>query len=282
VLGQGAFGRVYRAEDTGDPQRPLRAVKELLDYQFTTPEEKEEAVRWFKREVGTLLQLSHPSIPAIHAYWTADAAAGPFYLAMDYIHGQTLEETMDTRGGRISWQEATTWAIYLCNVLAYLHGQLPPYVFRDLKPPNIMIDAGLDRPKLIDFGIAKQVAGRANHTAIGTWGYVPMEQLLGQAEPRSDIYALGATLHSMLTGHRPEERFRQLQAGGYDVPQALRTMFQRVDHVVPDIPAELADAVERATAFDAADRFPDAQSMGLALARSLGMNAAAAVRVMQP
>jgi Protein tyrosine and serine/threonine kinase len=80
VLGTGAFGRVYLAQDLQDAAQPSVAIKELLDAQFSTPEEKHEAVMWFKREASTLLTLEHPGIPAIYTYWTAQRSADPFYL----------------------------------------------------------------------------------------------------------------------------------------------------------------------------------------------------------
>jgi eukaryotic-like serine/threonine-protein kinase len=195
VLGTGAFGRVYLADDTQDPDTPQVAMKELLDTQVQPPEDKREAIAWFKREVSVLLTLEHPGIPTIHGYWTARAASGPFYLAMDYIPGRTLEAALHEAGGRIPWRQVVEWGIALCDVLTYLHERTPPFVFRDFKLPNVMLDSRTNRPVLIDFGIARQLASESG-TAIGTWGYVPFEQALGNAEPRSDLYALGATLHA--------------------------------------------------------------------------------------
>jgi Protein kinase domain len=102
VLGTGAFGRAYLAQDMQDSAQPSVAIKELLDAQFSTPEEKHEAVMWFKREASTLLTLEHPGIPAIYTYWTAQRTAGPFYLAMEYVPGQTLEGVLQDAGGRVA------------------------------------------------------------------------------------------------------------------------------------------------------------------------------------
>jgi serine/threonine protein kinase len=88
----------------------------------------------------------------------------------------------------------------LCKALAYLHGQTPPFLFRDLKPANVGIEAATDVPKLIAFGIVRRFTARAEQTATRTPGYAPLEQWLGRAEPRSDIYALGAVLHSLVSG----------------------------------------------------------------------------------
>ena len=156
----------------------------------------------------------------------------------------------------MAWWQVVEWALHLCAVLGYLHAQTPPFVFRDVKLANIIVDARTGRPVLIDFGIARHLVS-TNGTAIGTWGYVPYEQVLGKVEPRSDICALGATLHALLTGRHPDAEYTRLQRHGHDVEAVMRTLFPRVDALVPGVPSWLAAAVERATAFEAADRYPD-------------------------
>jgi serine/threonine protein kinase len=266
LLGEGAFGRVYLARDTQDASSPLRAIKELLDHPSCTPDDKREAIAWFKREVGTLLTLEHPSIPAIYGYWTTHATSGPFYLAMAYIPGRTFDQVLQDAGGRIPWPQVVAWGSALCDVLAYLHSQTPPFIFRDLKLPNVMLDDRTNAPTLIDFGIARPFAPIGG-TAIGTWGYVPYEQVLGKAEPRSDQYALGALLHALLTGRRPDAEYARLQRTGLDVEGAMRALFPPVDTLVPGVPAVLAAVLTRATAFAAADRFADIRAMEAALQR---------------
>lgn len=273
VLGAGAFGRVYYAEDLQHPGSPPLAIKELLDARFSSPQTRRDAINWFKREVSTLLALDHPGIPAIHSYWTAQPAAGPLYLAMDYIPGQTLLAVLQHSGGALPWRQIVNWGLELCEVLAYLHTRTPPFVFRDLKPPNVMLDSGANRPVLIDFGIARQLASPGG-TAIGTWGYMPYEQVLGKAEARSDQYALGAILHALLTGRHPEDEYAHLQREGYDVESALRALFPPLDTLVPELPTALVTALTRATAYDVADRFPDVTALAAALRQILVENPA--------
>ena len=220
VLGAGAFGRVYLAEDTQDPGSPPVAVKELLTAHFSSPDDQREAISWFKREVSALLTLEYAGIPAIYGYWTAHTASGPFYLAMEYIPGQTLDAALHDAGGHVPWPQVVAWGRALCDVLGYLHSRTPPFVFRDLKLPNVMLDHRTNAPVLIDFGLARQLAPTGG-TAIGTWGYVPYEQILGQAEPRSDLYALGATLHALLTGRHPDAEYARLQRSGLDLQGTL-------------------------------------------------------------
>jgi Protein kinase domain/REase_MTES_1575 len=279
-LGRGAFGRVYRAEDMLDTTSPPLAIKELQDDPFTTRGDQQEAVRWFRREVSTLLRLEHPSIPKVHAHWTETVNSGPFYLAMDFIPGKTLEQTLEEKG-QIDWRQAAEWGMSLCKALAYLHGQTPPFLFRDVKPSNILIEATTNAPKLIDFGIARRFTARAGQTALGTPGYAPMEQWLGRTEPRSDLYALGAVLHALVSGKKPSAELARLQAGGLDLPEAMKQLFPPLDTLVPGLPPAFVHTVARAVAYDVADRYPDVLAFGVALGEALVTSTARAVAAMQ-
>ncbi len=259
VLGSGSFGRVYLAEDINEVGS-LVAVKELLAMEFPTAEEQRDAMIWFKREVSALLTLDHPGIPGMQGYWTAQRNSSPLYLAMDYIPGKTLAELQIEQGGRIPRAQALTWGVALCGVLEYLHAHTPPMIFRDLKPSNVLIDSRSHRPVLIDFGLARQMTPVAA-TAVGTWGYVPFEQVLGRPEPRSDLYALGALLHGMISGIQPDAEYRRLMRGGADVEACLRSLFPPLEELVPGTPPVLSEVIRRATAFAPEDRFPNAQAM---------------------
>ena len=263
ALGSGAFGRVYLALDTFDRGAPPLAIKEIPLAPDASDQQRHEAISWFKREVSILLTLERPGIPAIHGYWMAHHNDGPLYLAMDYIPGPTLTELLRRAGGPLDWTQVARWGCALCQVLAYMHGCVPPFIFRDLKLDNVLVDSRTDLPVLIDFGIARQLAG-ATGTAIGTWGYVPMEQVLGRAEPRSDLYGLGATLFALLSGQDPGAAYTHLVHGGSDVETAMRALF-RPELLAADLPADLQAILTRATAFEPDDRFPDATGMEAAL-----------------
>jgi serine/threonine protein kinase len=198
----GGMGAVYRAIDTRF-NRPC-AVKEMLD-EFQNDSERTQAVEWFGREATLLLDLNHPCVPRVRDFFVE---GGKHYLVMDFIEGRTLGDVLEKEGNvlgvngarGVSEARARSWGQQICSVLGYLHRQSPPIIFRDLKPSNIMVTER-DEIKLIDFGIARTFQSQRQSTIIMTIGYAPPEQLHGMPEPRSDIYALGATLHRVLTHH---------------------------------------------------------------------------------
>lgn len=202
LVAAGGMGAVYRALDTRF-KRPC-AVKEMLD-EFQSDTERNQAVEWFGREASLLLDLNHLCIPRVRDFFVQE---GKHYLVMDFIEGRTLSEVLEKEGNipglngahGVSEARARSWAQQLCSVLSYLHRQTPPVIFRDLKPLNVMV-TDHNEIKLIDFGIARTFQTQHQATVIMTMGYAPPEQLHGMPEPRSDLYALGATLHKILTHH---------------------------------------------------------------------------------
>src|SRR5216684_2692950 len=202
-IAAGGMGAVYHAIDVRFDDEPC-AVKEMLD-DFQSDVDRSQAVEWFKREAKLLLKLNHPCIPRVRDFFVENDR---HYLVMDFIDGRTLAEILAKEGNVpgldgahcVSEARARSCAQQLCNLLGYLHRQNPPIIFRDLKPSNIMV-TDQDEIKLIDFGIARTFQSTRQSTIIMTIGYAPPEQLHGMPEPRSDIYALGATLHRVLTFH---------------------------------------------------------------------------------
>lgn len=200
VLGVGGMGSVYRARDMRFPNvTKLVAVKEILNL-APDPAVREMIVKTFEREANILATLSHPAIPQIYDYFTQGDRS---FLVQEYIEGKDLEAYLADAPSLLAEEQVVEWAIQLCDVLSYLHNHQPdPIVFRDMKPSNVMLDQH-HRIRLIDFGIARAFAGGQKGTMIGTEGYSPPEQYRGEASPAGDIYALGATLHHLLTKQDP-------------------------------------------------------------------------------
>lgn len=199
VLGVGGMGAVYLAQDLRfSGVTRLCALKEMIS---TTPDPQVRrlAVQSFMREANLLVQLNHPGIPKIYDFFTESVRS---YLAMEYIEGEDLENVLEKTEGMLKEEMVLDWAVQVCEVMIYLHRQSPPIIFRDLKPSNIML-RDQNKIALIDFGIAKAFESGQKGTMIGTEGYSPPEQYKGIVDPRGDIYALGATLHHLLTKRDP-------------------------------------------------------------------------------
>jgi len=202
-IGQGGFGAVYKAADTGFNNR-LVAVKEASQNGNGMHEQEPlSAIEAFKQEAQMLAGLMHPNLPRIYDHFSEEKH---WYLVMDFIEGETLEDYLaKAPDGRLPLKEVLAIGMQLCTVLDYLHTRQPPIIFRDLKPSNVMrtTDGQL---YLIDFGIARHFKpGQLKDTiAFGSPGYAAPEQY-GKAQTSSsaDIYSLGAILHQMLTGVDP-------------------------------------------------------------------------------
>lgn len=202
-IGEGGFGVVYKARDE-QMWGKLVAVKQINMAALST-QEKIEATDSFNREITLLAGLQHRSLPHIYDHFTDPEH---WYVVMNYIEGQTLEELLKTLpGGRLSLKHALKIGMQLCDVLGYLHNQEPAIIFRDVKPGNIMLTRR-GQLYLIDFGIARRYReGQAKDTGpLGSPGYAAPEQYgRAQTTPQTDIYGLGATLQTLLTGKEPLE-----------------------------------------------------------------------------
>ncbi|GAC1566948.1 MAG: hypothetical protein NVS3B14_11430 [Ktedonobacteraceae bacterium] len=201
ILGQGGMGSLTLARDTRLADK-LVVIKELVSDHADPAED----VRNFKREVQTLAHLSHPLIPGV----TDQFEEGPYYfMVQEYVEGENLEARMERIKRPMEEQDVLKIAAEVLDILDYLEQQTPPIVHRDIKPANIIIGAKDQRAHLVDFGIARAYAPssvqRKQTTALGTPGYAPPEQYRGNAEPRSDLYALAATLYYLLTNRDPTD-----------------------------------------------------------------------------
>jgi serine/threonine-protein kinase len=221
----------------------------MSDVAIVNLTERQQAVEAFRREAQLLATLDHPNLPRVTDFLSEE---GRHYLVMDFIEGETLEDLFFQRVEPFSETEVMGWARQLCDVLSYLHSLHPAVIFRDLKPANIMLTRD-EHLKLIDFGIARFFKpGQTGDTAyFGTPGYAPPEQYgQGQTDHRSDIYALGVTLHRLLTGHDPTTT-------PFDLP--------KVRELNRQLSTRIERAINRATQLNSADRFQSVDQMKQAL-----------------
>lgn len=238
ALGGGGMKLVYLAEDLRLSARRC-ALAEMVD-SFTSPEMQQQAVAAFQREADMLAQLNNEHIPRIFDRFSE---ANRHYLVMEYIDGATLEDELKARGGKLESARIIDVAIQVLETLEYLHELNPPVIYRDLKPSNVMLTPD-GMAKLIDFGIARHFAPMTNATMIGTQGYAPPEQYRGKVEARSDLYALGATMHQALSGRDPAN----------EPPFS----FPPLRKLCPDMEPALAAVVDQALAYDVVNRMRDA------------------------
>jgi hypothetical protein len=241
VIGQGATGTLYRAKDNRSGR--MVAVKERH------PSGEPGADTLFEREVRVLRELDHPRVPAyVDAFTSGRGRAARRYLVQELVEGRSLAEELTTR--RYTADEV--WAIVreVAGILAYLHRLSPPVIHRDIKPGNVMRrrDGTL---VLVDFGAVRDRAPGTlgGQTVAGTFGFMAPEQFMGEAEPKSDLYALGALAVALLSREDPatlHDRLRNFRwEGAVDVPAPLRELLRTM---LAEDPAARPEAAELARA----------------------------------
>ncbi len=248
ILGLGGMSAVYQSRDQRFPNVvKLCAVKEMKSHSLD-PQMRAVAIQNFEREANILATLSHPAIPKVYDYFTEEARS---YLVMEFIEGRDLEAILSEMTGFLPQEQVLEWSIQLCDVLQFLHEHEPAIIFRDMKPSNIMLDKH-GRLRLIDFGIAKNFQPGQKGTMIGTEGYSPPEQYRGVADQRTDLYALGATLHHLLTRQDPrvEPPFsfheRPIQMTNQAISNEFAQVVMRALEYEPDRRYANAEEIKRA------------------------------------
>ncbi len=195
-IGRGGMSVVYLAMDTHLNKQ--WAVKEIRKKGNGIHDEV--IVNSLLAEANLMKRLDHPALPRI-----VDIIdnVGTIFIVMDYIEGESLDKILKDSGPQAE-DLVIEWAKQLCDALSYLHSQNPPIIYRDMKPANVMLKPE-GNIKIIDFGIAREYKEEklSDTTVLGTKGYAPPEQYSRQTDARSDIYALGMTMHHLLTGIDP-------------------------------------------------------------------------------
>ncbi len=197
-IGRGGMSTVYLAMDKHLNKQ--WAVKEIK--KKGSGKNDEIVVNSLLAEANLMKRLDHPSLPRIVDIIDNGIT---IYVVMDYIEGESLDKILNEYGAQPE-EMVIGWAKQICDALGYLHSQKPPIIYRDMKPANVMLKPE-GNIKIIDFGIAREYKEQnlSDTTVLGTKGYAPPEQYSGQTDARSDIFALGMTMHHLLTGVDPRK-----------------------------------------------------------------------------
>ncbi len=263
ALGKGGMANVWLARD--ERLGKLWAIKEVKPN--TGGAQKEAMRQAILDEANFMKCLDHPAIPRVVDIHDTGAEV---FVVMDYVDGTELGALMREQGHPFEQESVIDWGIQLCDVLAYLHRRNPPVVYRDMKPSNVILrDDGTIR--LIDFGIALECepSRKADGRVVGTPGYAPPEQIPSPSsgerlrlpsedagiDERADVYALGATLYSLVTGHVP--RLVADELGGSSVQFCMRP----IREWNPQLSEGLERILTRATQADRSLRYASMEEM---------------------
>ena len=251
-LGSGGFGTVYLAQDTWIDKKVAIKVPHRQNMDFGE----------LLREPRLLASVSHPNIVAIT---TAEKQDNVFFIVMEYVHGETLENIIAARGA-LELNRALDFTCQICNAVDHAHHQ--GVIHRDLRPANVLVTDN-DMLKVADFGTSRflEIAAHGT-TVIGSPPYMAPEQFSGKAVFASDIYSLGVTMYQMLTGILPYDTpapsdVGKLMSGELVSPPRLKN---------PAIPKAISDIVMRAMAPEIGARYQRAAELlqDVLAARSAG------------
>ena len=255
LLGRGGSSAVYLVSERRN-KHWVFALKEVLN-----PRSQDRKRLLFEYEL--LKRLNHPALPRVY-YAFEQAELKRVYLLMEYIKGKDLEVLRNEQPGeRFPLQSALTLLEPIVDALMYLHQQNPPVLHRDIKPDNIIVPPDGRSAALVDFRMAKEYQAESTTTVFrrGTPGYAAIEQFGNESDTdvRTDVYGLGATLYTLLTGVKPVNAVKRLLAERGDDP------LKPAHVLVPDIPLPVSQALQRALSLQPEGRFATVEDFWNAL-----------------
>lgn len=248
ILGKGEFGTVYLVRDKRDNQK-LFVLKEI-----SSPASKEPDRIPF--ETVLLQQLHHPALPRVYQILRDDIHGCP-YLLMDFVEGTSLETLQAEQSGHcLPLSQVMTLMAPIIEALIYLHNQQPPIIHQHIKPSSIIKPKVGARTMLVGFSFIKKYDADKITTTVryGSPGYTAPEQYstTRRISSRTDIYALGATLYTLLTGTVPAEALYRLAQLRQKSPDPLVP----ANEIIPTISPTIAWVIQRAMSISSDDRFP--------------------------
>ncbi|MBL8680741.1 MAG: serine/threonine protein kinase [Myxococcales bacterium] len=263
VVGHGAMGLVYRARQVTDGQTVAIKVEHL------DPDQAFEGR--FEREATLMARVHHPNVASLLDFGRLPDGGG--VLVIEYIDGETMAQVLRRCGGSLLWREAVGMVLGVLDGLNAVHAA--KILHRDIKPSNVMLERAGPRVKLVDFGVARKIAGErdgmpitAAGEVLGTLHYMAPEQLLGHPiDERADIYAVGVILYEALAGRLPFST--QSLKGTME-----KTTGQPPKPIVPPEgrprwPKSLERVIDKALAFSTTQRFASAAEFSTALRATL-------------
>lgn len=264
LVGKGGMGEVYLAVD----QRLGSAV--ALKRTFFADDEM--LGNAFEREAKILARLRHPVLPKVSDHF---AENGEQYLVMEHIAGDDLSKRLEASQKPFPLSWVLFWADQLLDSLSYLHSHEPPIIHRDIKPQNLKL-TDENHIVLLDFGLSKNSTGQTNlapGTSAATSGsvvgytphYAPMEQIRGTGtSPRSDIYALSATLYQLMTNTVPADALTRADALLNEMDDPIKRLYE----IDPEIPPTVSEVILKGMEVSQEKRWPNARDMQKALRKA--------------
>jgi serine/threonine protein kinase len=258
-LGRGGMGAVYEAVDE------RLGISVALKETFSS---ETHMRKQFEHEARLLASMQHPALPRVSDHFVeADRA----FLVMQFIGGMDLAKIIAQQPGPLPREQVIAWADQLLDALIYLHTRDRQVIHRDIKPHNLKLTS-TGQIALLDFGLARAQSSQASDASITssqaffgyTRHYAPLEQIQDQrTDPRTDIYALGATLYHLLTGIKPPDAMVRATALLHSEPDPLTP----ADKIHEAVGPEIAAILNKAMAQKAQDRYADANEFREAFRR---------------
>jgi eukaryotic-like serine/threonine-protein kinase len=256
-LGKGGMGAVYEAVD--QRLEITVALKETLSAEVSK-------LKQFEHEARLLARLQHPALPRVTDHFSEGNRA---FLVMQFIAGVDLAKIMAQQPGPLPRDQVVAWADQLLDALIYLHSQDRQVIHRDIKPHNLKLTA-TGQIALLDFGLARSQSSDSSTVSTSarffgyTRQYAPLEQIQDLATgPQSDIYALGATLYYLLTGHKPVDALTREAA----IAKGEADPLKPANQVCESVGAEISVIINKAMAQCSEDRYASAGEFREALRR---------------
>ncbi len=253
IVGKGGFSAVYLVRDGRSKQKTF-ALKEIIN-----PDNRERRQVTFEAEL--LKRLTHRSLPHVYQVFENNRL-NRIYMLMDYVDGKNLE-TLRREQPEQRFSLALTLALLtpIVEAVIYLHKQGTPVVHRDIKPSNIIIPMGIGDAVLVDFGLAKEYVQdkTTNVFRYGTPGYAALEQYGQGTDLRTDIYALGATFYTLLTGNIPVDALTRT------IDQHVRDPLPPAHEVNPKIPLRVSHVIVKAMSLRSENRYSSVEHFWQAL-----------------